>query len=78
MARAIATIPRPDGAFYIYADVSRKGDSMSVCRGLMERGIITIPGIAFGETGEGWLRISYAASESDLEKGLAIVRDYLS
>lgn len=74
----LASIPRPDGAFYIYVDVSRKGDAMSVCRGLMERGVITIPGIAFGETGEGWLRISYAADEKDLERGLAIVRDYLS
>ena len=74
----LAKVPRPKGAFYIYLDVSAKGDSMSVCRALMDRGVITIPGIAFGETGEGWLRISYAASEENLEKGLAIVRDYLS
>jgi aspartate/methionine/tyrosine aminotransferase len=51
---------------------------MSVCRGLMERGVVTIPGLAFGARGEGWLRISFAASEEDLAKGLGIIREYLS
>ena len=74
----LAKVPRPGGAFYIFADVSAKGDSMSVCREIMDRGVITIPGIAFGERGEGWIRISYAASEENIERGMAIVRDCLS
>jgi len=73
-----ATVPRPGGSFYLFADISRVGDSMSVCRALMERGVITIPGIAFGARGEGWLRLSYAADEADIERGMAIVRDVLS
>jgi len=73
-----ARIPRPPGSFYLFADISEKADSMTVCRALIERGVITIPGIAFGRRGEGWLRLSYAADETDIEKGMAIVRDYLS
>jgi aspartate aminotransferase len=73
-----AKVPRPGGSFYLFADVSQVGDSMSVCRALMERGVITIPGIAFGARGEGWLRLSYAADEADIERGMAIVRDVLS
>ncbi|MGH9869856.1 MAG: pyridoxal phosphate-dependent aminotransferase [Candidatus Polarisedimenticolia bacterium] len=73
-----ATVPRPPGSFYLFADVSAVGDSMTVCRRLMDRGVITIPGIAFGRRGEGWLRLSYAASEEDIERGMAIVRDVLS
>lgn len=74
----LARVRRPGGAFYLFVDVSAKGDSMSVCNGLMERGVITIPGIAFGPRGEGWLRISYAAREEDLERGMKIIRDYLT
>ncbi|HKY31427.1 MAG TPA: aminotransferase class I/II-fold pyridoxal phosphate-dependent enzyme [Candidatus Polarisedimenticolia bacterium] len=73
-----ARVPRPAGAFYLFADVSAVGDSMTVCQELMHRGVITIPGSAFGSRGEGWLRISYAAPEDDLERGMAIVRDVLS
>src|SRR5439155_14973341 len=74
----LVRVPRPRGAFYIFMDVSAKGDSLAVCEALLERGVITIPGIAFGERGEGWLRISYAADEADIDRGMEIIRDYLS
>jgi aspartate/methionine/tyrosine aminotransferase len=76
-ARQVRVHP-PGGGFYLYADVSAKGESLAIARALLERSVVTIPGEAFGRRGAGWLRISYAAAESDLERGLSIVTEYLS
>ena len=51
---------------------------MAVCETLLARGVITIPGVAFGPGGEGFLRISVTADEPDLERGLGIIREVCS
>jgi aminotransferase len=77
MHRALSRIPeiafaRPEGAFYYFVDVSRHGDSMQVAQRLLsERKVIAIPGVAFGPGGEGYLRLSFAATEADIEQGVA-------
>jgi aspartate aminotransferase len=60
----------PDGAFYTMVDVGAYGDSMRVAEGLLEHGVITVPGSAFGREGEGFLRISFCAGKPDLEEGV--------
>jgi len=61
----------PGGAFYFFVDVSRHGSSLDVCRRILEkRRVITIPGEAFGPGGAGFVRISYAASEEDIRRGI--------
>ena len=66
---------RPDGAFYYFVDVSRHGDELELCqRILRDRGVITIPGRAFGEGGRGFLRISFAASEREIRQGVNAIR----
>lgn len=69
----------PDGAFYFFLDVRRFGDSIALAeRVLARRGVITIPGDAFGPGGAGFLRLSYAASEDDIRKGVRALGDELA
>lgn len=63
----------PDGAFYVYADVSRfTDDSMAFCkRMLLEAGVATTPGLDFDHArGATTLRISYAGAEADVREGV--------
>jgi aspartate aminotransferase len=47
-----------------------------VATALLRRGVITTPGDAFGTLGASHLRLSFAASRANLEKGIGIVREY--
>lgn len=62
---------RPSGAFYVWADVSEAGvPSMEFARSLIEREHVAVaPGSAFGELGEGYVRLSLASSRQDLLDG---------
>src|ERR671916_1294172 len=62
---------RPSGAFYVWTDVSETGmPSMDFARSLMERENVAVaPGSAFGELGEGYVRLSLASSREDLLEG---------
>jgi aspartate/methionine/tyrosine aminotransferase len=76
MAEALGRVPRvrftlPDGAFYFFVDVSAHGSSLEVAQRILERQeVVTIPGEAFGANGAGWLRLSYAASEDAIVRGV--------
>lgn len=59
----------PAGAFYLFAKIPAKCglDSWSFVRRLAkENKVALIPGVSFGKGGEGYVRLSYAASEKDL------------
>lgn len=60
------------GAFYVFPDISRFGMSSDefATRLLHEQKLAVVPGTAFGECGEGHLRISYAYSLRDLSRAL--------
>jgi len=62
----------PRGAFYVFPNIKGLGrKSAEVAdRLLQEAGVAVLPGTAFGEHGEGYLRLSYAASEAHLRKAL--------
>ena len=67
-------IAPPDGAFYIYADVSRfTGDSLSFCLKLLEEtGVATAPGVDFDPVDGGrFMRFSFALSTPEIEEALA-------
>jgi aspartate/methionine/tyrosine aminotransferase len=58
-----------DGAFYLYADVSRlTNDSEAFCREMLDRtGVATAPGIDFDQArGRAYLRISYAGPTAEI------------
>jgi len=60
----------PDGAFYTMVDVSAHGDSKSVAERMLDERVITVPGVAFGSEGEGYLRISFCAEPEILAEGV--------
>ena len=63
----------PDGAFYVYADVSDlTNDSLTLARDILDRaGVAVTPGLDFDPVrGAGTLRFSYARSTADIAEGL--------
>jgi aspartate/methionine/tyrosine aminotransferase len=77
MREALEKIPGlhvapPEGAFYYFVDVSEFGNATEIARRLLEdHQVIVIPGEAFGRNATGFLRISFAASESRIRDGIA-------
>ena len=62
----------PKGAFYIFPDIRCTGmKSSEFCEKLVqEEKVAVVPGTAFGEQGEGFVRISYATSMETIEEAL--------
>ena len=72
------TVPRPDGAFYVFPRVSGVDDSFAFClRLLREQKVGLAPGSAFGAGGEGSIRLCYAAERSVLEPALERLAHFL-
>lgn len=69
----------PGGAFYVFPDVSAYGIKSYdlVLRILEETGVVTVHGSAFGEHGEGFLRLCYAVSTERIEEALSRLENYL-
>lgn len=69
----------PKGAFYVFPDISGYGmDSEAFCERLLcENGVAIVPGIAFGDCGEGFARISYAYSVDHIAKALDRIESFL-
>lgn len=67
----------PEGAFYMMVDVSEYGSSTEVTERLLERGVITVPGAAFGPEGEGFLRVSFCADLETLSEGVRRMKEGL-
>lgn len=73
-AMGLKRIAPPDGAFYIYADVSHlTHDSLALCeRMLRETGVATAPGIDFDPVdGHRFMRLSFAVSTPLVEEAIA-------
>lgn len=70
----------PEGAFYVFPDISRFGmSSEEFCKRLLEKKHVAIvPGTAFGDSGEGFARISYAYSIRHLDKALKRIREFVN
>jgi aspartate/methionine/tyrosine aminotransferase len=66
------TCRSPRGAFYVFPNVGKLGRKASEIadRLMQDAGVAVLPGTAFGEHGEGYLRLSYANSEANLRKAL--------
>lgn len=73
-------IAPPDGAFYVYADVSHlTDDSRAFAQDILaEAGVAVTPGLDFDlDRGAGTLRFSYARATADIEEGLARLRAFM-
>jgi aspartate/methionine/tyrosine aminotransferase len=73
-------IAPPDGAFYVYADVSElTQDSRAFAAEILEKaGVAVTPGLDFDPVrGATTLRFSYARSTADIEEGLSRLRSFM-
>lgn len=72
------TLPKPDGAFYLFPRIDGLHDSFAFCRRLLEETRVGLaPGVAFGAGGEGSIRICYAAERSILEPAMERLTKFL-
>lgn len=69
---------QPEGAFYIFPDVREFGMSSEefAVDLLKEEKVAVVPGSAFGDSGEGFIRISYAYSIAELKEALLRIERY--
>lgn len=69
----------PYGAFYVFPSIKKFGLTSEefATRLLEEEKVAVVPGTAFGDCGEGFLRISYAYSLDDLKLALGRVRKFV-
>ncbi len=69
--------PRPEGAFYVFPDISRFGmDSEEFCTRLIsEGGLAAVPGSCFGV--EGHIRLSYCYSDNELRESLDRLEQFI-
>ena len=67
---------KPQGAFYVFPNITGTGvGSTQLANTILEKaGVALLPGNSFGEYGEGYLRLSYANSIENIEKGLNKIR----
>ncbi len=71
---------KPQGAFYAFPNIIGSGMTSTALADLLldEAGVAVLPGSAFGEYGEGYLRLSYATSLPNIEEGLRRIKAVLS
>jgi aspartate/methionine/tyrosine aminotransferase len=73
-----ATVPVPDGAFYLFPKIAGVSDSFAFCRRLLEVTRVGLaPGVAFGAAGEGSVRMCYASDRSILEPAIERLARFL-
>lgn len=73
-------IIKPDGAFYIFAKIPEgyEQDSFKFCQDFArEKAVAFIPGVAFGKYGEGYLRLSYAASMETITTAMERLKEFM-
>ena len=71
MESDVVRVTPPAGAFYYFLDLrSLRMPSVEICERLLEEaGVGLVPGSAFGQQGEGFVRMTIAASGTDIEEG---------
>ena len=69
----------PKGAFYVFPCIKSTGmTSDDFCKELLyKKRVAIVPGTAFGESGEGYARVSYAYSVEHLVEALSRIREFL-
>src|SRR5262245_24992783 len=70
---------KPLGAFYLFPNISRTGvpSDEFANRLLNEAGVAALPGTAFGEYGEGYLRLSFANSLANIQSALERIEGFV-
>jgi aspartate/methionine/tyrosine aminotransferase len=68
----------PQGAFYFFLDFRPlRMTSLEICERILEEASVgLVPGSAFGEQGEGFIRMTIAASDDEVEAGFRAIVDW--
>lgn len=69
---------RPLGAFYLFPSIKGTGmDSETFCNRLLdEQRVVCVPGNAFGECGEGYIRVSYSGETGSVIEAIERIREF--
>ncbi len=75
----IFEIRKPDGAFYAFPKIEGYGLSSEEFaeRLLMDKGVAVVPGNAFGDCGEGYIRCAYAVTMEKLKEAVDRIEDFV-
>ena len=70
----------PQGTFYAFIDISKTGkDSKSFCFELLEKQhVAVIPGIAFGEAFDNYIRLAFTLNEDKIVEGISRISKYIN
>jgi len=70
----------PLGAFYVFPSIKKSGfSSMEFAKNLLkEQNVAVVPGTAFGDDGEGFIRCSYATSYKEIEIALEKIKKFIN
>jgi len=72
-------INKPEGAFYAFPKISSTGMSSEEFaeRLLFEKNVAVVPGNAFGECGEGYIRLAYAVKFEKLKEAMDRIKEFV-
>jgi len=70
----------PKGTFYVFPDIKElKFTSLEFCSKLLqEQGVSITPGSVFGESGEGYIRLSYATNLETIEEAVKKIKTFIN
>ena len=70
----------PQGTFYAFIDISKTGkDSKSFCFELLEKEhVAVIPGVAFGEAFDNYIRLAFTLNEDKIVEGITRIRKFIN
>jgi aspartate/methionine/tyrosine aminotransferase len=76
----VITCRKPAGTFYAFPNITKTGyDSKTMAQKLLtEAKVVAVPGVAFGKSGEGYVRFSFATNIDNIKKAIDRIRDYCS
>jgi aminotransferase len=77
--RNVLGVGMPDGAFYVFPSIKETGlgSEEFAERLLLEKNVAVVPGNAFGECGEGYVRCAYAVSMEKLREAVDRIEDFV-
>lgn len=71
---------KPEGAFYVFPSIKNTGlNSVNFAKELLKKEkVAVVPGVAFGSSGEGYVRMSYATSLANIKEAIARIEHFLT
>lgn len=70
---------KPKGTFYAFPNIKGTGLSSDdfAMRLLDEKHVVVVPGTAFSDSGEGYIRVSFATSKEEIIKGMELIKEFV-